>query len=434
MPNENANKIKSMLAVQLSWHAVAFLLWLHILICLKWDSDIGVPDDIVSIPWYESQEYHEKYDQLVRLNEEHEKAIVKMQSLQNRFNAVSKTIEKMLLEHEDHPRWGQRDVQDFGQLLFTQSKEASFHVPAKLRQLLEKENLEDAYPLENSLRPAFREAILELQQNMDLGMSNLDWKRLQSEFKSITIPERPLVEVLPSGCEAMASKESDETSPTENDMNEQIHKIRELAAKRWKVLDGSGNVALQLPFSFKKSVQSLQVKREQMLTELDASRLQIAKERDVLKSEAEIGDNITRQCIKSQDVLPWLEDGLHAYFRGRDPRQAVLRRVIEAYPAVDTSEALIELQSDNSGPGRATPKNLRQLLDSPLMMESARGINTIIDSMGGYSDWFDQYIDGLGVDDVGKVFIQALMQKAGSVKLPPIPDFINEYRKQSTTP
>ena len=226
MPNENANKIKSILAVQLSWHAVAFLLWLHILICLKWESDIGVPDDIVSIPWYESQEYHEKYDQLVRLNEEHETAIVKMQSLQNRFNAVSKTIEKMLLEHEDHPSWGQRDMKDFDQLLFTESKEASFHVPAKLRQLLEKENLEDAYPLENSLRPAFREAILELQQNMDLGMSNLDWKRLQSEFKSITIPERPLVEVLPSGCEAMASKESDETSPTENDMNEQIHKIR----------------------------------------------------------------------------------------------------------------------------------------------------------------------------------------------------------------
>lgn len=432
--NENVKRIRSVLAKQALFHVVAFLLWLHVLVFLKWDSDIGVPDDIVLTPWYESQEYQDKFDQLVRLNEEHEKAVVKMQSLQNRFNAVSKTIEKMLREYADHPLGNQKHVTDFEQHLFAQATDASFHVPTKLRQLLEKENLEDAYPLENSLRPAFREATADLQQNMELGTGNIDWKGLQSDLKSFNIPERPLVEVLPNSCEAMANKGGeDEVSPREGDMNERIQNIRDLAAKRWNVVEVHGHDAMHLPFSFRETAKRQQAKREAMLVNLEASRLQIAKEQGVLKSAEEIVENSSRQCIKTQEVLPWLEDSLHAYFRGRDPRQAILRRVIEAYPAINTSEALIELPSQESGPGQRAPKNLRQLLDGPWMMESARGINAIIDSMGGYSDWFDQYVDGLGVDDVGKVVIHALMQRAGSVKLPSVPDFIDEYRKQSTT-
>ncbi|GAX10007.1 hypothetical protein FisN_25Lh145 [Fistulifera solaris] len=409
-------------------HVVILILWVLVLASLKCDSDIGVPDDIVLTPWYQLQDYTDKYDQLVRLNTEHEKALVKLQSLQNRFNAVSKTIEKILVEYEDHSLWDQQ------KLLFTQGTEASFHAPTKLRQLLEKENLEDAYPLENSLRPAFREAAADLQQNMERGMGNIDWKGLRSEFQSFAIPERPLVEVLPRSCDTVDDGEIDDASPTEDDMNEKIQIIRDLATRRRQVLQSRGRTALQLPFSFEKTVERQVAKRKLMLTELEASRLAIAKERSTLKSDANMEEGTMEQCIKSQDVLPWLEDGLQAYFRGRDPRQAVLRRVIEAHPSVDGSRALIELpsSSDNSRAERAAPKNLRQFLDSPLVLESARSINMIVDSIGGYSDWFDNYIDGLGVDDVGKVVINALMQRAGSINLPPMPEFIDKYRRQST--
>ncbi len=433
MLNDKVNKLKSALKEQKPAYVVAchlgiLFLWVHVLVFLKWDSDIGVPDDIVLTPWYESQDYIDKHDQLVRLNTEHEKALVKMQSLQNRFNAVSKNIEKILVEYEDHSLWNQQ------KLLFTQATEASFHAPTKLRQLLEQENLEDAYPLENSLRPAFREAAADLQQNMERGMGNIDWKGLQSEFKSFAIPERPLVEVLATSCDTAEDGETDDTSPTEVDLNEKIQIIRDLAARRWQVLQSRGRTTLQLPFSFEKTVERQAARKNLMLTDLEASRLEIAKERSALKSDTNMEEGNMEQCIKSQDVLPWLEDGLQAYFRGRDPRQAVLRRVIEAHPSVNASEALIELpsSSDNSRSERAAPKNLRQLLDSPLIMESARSINMIVDSMGGYSDWFDQYIDGLGVDDVGKVVINALMQRAGSINLPPVPEFIDKYRKQST--
>ncbi|GAX18162.1 hypothetical protein FisN_25Hh145 [Fistulifera solaris] len=433
MMNDKLNKLKSALKERDPRYLALcqlgiFVLWLNVLVFLKWDSNIGVPDDIVITPWYELQDYSDKYDQLGRLNTEHEKALVKLQSLQNRFHAVSKNIDKILDEYEDNSLWNQQ------KLLFIQATDASFHTPSKLRQLLEKENLEDAYPLENSLRPAFREAAADLQQNMERGMGNIDWKGLQSEFRSFAIPVRPLVEVLPRSCDTAEDGETDDTSPTEDDMNEKIQIIRDLAARRWQVLQSRGRTAWQLPFSFEKTIERQMAKRELMLTELEASRLEIAKERSALKSDTNMEEGNMEQCIKSQDVLPWLEDGLQAFFRGRDPRQAVLRKVIEAHPSVDASEALIELpsSSDISRQERAAPKNLRQLLDSPLIMESGRSINMIVDSMGGYSDWFDQYIDGLGVDDVGKVVINALMQRAGRINLPPIPEFINKYRKQST--
>lgn len=435
--NGRLNKIKSVLAQQAPFHLVALAVWLHVFIFLKWDSDILVPDDIVMNPWYESQNYKDKYDKLVRLNEEHEKAVVKMQSLQNRFNSVSKSIEKTLLEHNQHLLLREQNSTNvLHQHLFAHAPEGSFHSPDKLRLLLENVNLEDAYPLENSLRPAFREATADLQRNMELGMSDMDWRGLKLQLKSIAIPERPVVEVLPGSCDAIANRGTyDETNPTEDDMETRIQNLRDLAAKRWEVIQEHGDNAFRLPFSSESTIQRQHSKREEMLISLEGGRLQRAKELTTMTIDAELDERTMGQCIKSQNVLPWLEDGLQAYFQGRDPRQAILRKVLEEYPTIDSPEALIGMPSlfYESATARAAPTNLRQLLDGPFITESVRGINVIIDSMGGYSDWFDQYIDGLGVDDVGKVVIQTLMQNAGNVKLPPMPNVFDAYYKASTT-
>jgi hypothetical protein len=64
--------------------------------------------------------------------------------------------------------------------------------------------------------------------------------------------------------------------------------------------------------------------------------------------------------------------------------------------------------------------NLRHVLDTPLLKESSKWIDGIVDMLGGYSDVFDQFVDKSAANDssVGLSLISKIQTLAGKVELP----------------
>lgn len=129
-----------------------------------------------------------------------------------------------------------------------------------------------------------------------------------------------------------------------------------------------------------------------------------------------------RMCASQQDVISMMDEGLDALQRRLDLRRVLKKYLLSNYREIDESELILDAVLDPPSQPLQEKKtvNLRHVLDTPLLKESSKWIDGIVDMLGGYSDVFDQFVDKSAANDssVGQSLISKIQTLAGKVELP----------------
>ena len=135
-------------------------------------------------------------------------------------------------------------------------------------------------------------------------------------------------------------------------------------------------------------------------------------------------------CVNPQLIHSLVESGLEAQMVGDDVRDALLRRLGELDRTAAKDDSLIldadlpppsSKSSSSTSPSSSTI-NLRDVLDTPILVKSIDWIDQLVDLVGGYNDNLDRYLDSLtdhGAASVGEVIIQRTLEQAGLINVDP---------------
>jgi hypothetical protein len=140
-------------------------------------------------------------------------------------------------------------------------------------------------------------------------------------------------------------------------------------------------------------------------------------------------------CIDTQFVYSLVEAGLSAQnVGGVGIRDALLKRAGELNPTA-AKEVILDADLPLTKPkdiGRQTSSsysisssiNLRDVIDTPLLVKSIDWIDQFVDMIGGHNDNLDRYLDSWtaennGGSSVGEAIVQHLLQRTGSINVDP---------------
>ena len=230
---------------------------------------------------------------------------------------------------------------------------------------------------------------------------------------------------------------------TEEDLEDHVEQIRNILKARreghYAVLqerdaaadDTNDEKLIPLPVLFPQTLERL----KQFLEEQKRVKLQQGAAAAKEQATTTTGAGTQQDCMQSQNVVPWLEAGLDAIYRRKDLRQAILYAIEESSSSVSGADGIIldaELNQSNrpgttnkktSGSGTNRSRSLRQVIDGPFLSDSmVRFINLVLDSVSGYNDRFDQFIDRLAAQNensnIGHVIGTRLLKACGRLTLP----------------
>jgi len=177
-----------------------------------------------------------------------------------------------------------------------------------------------------------------------------------------------------------------------------------------------------------KSVEFAEAEIEKSIDEVLEDILELAddlEEQLEAKNQLQTKDKLPTEtsCIDPEFVDALVSAGLNAQIAQTDVQQA-LRKSIRRYdPGMSVEEIILDADlggNDRSGVGPVGKTiNLRSAIDSPLLMKSIDWIDALVETIGGYSDELDQYVDSLtvlhGTTSVGEIMVESILEKAGRV-------------------
>lgn len=205
-----------------------------------------------------------------------------------------------------------------------------------------------------------------------------------------------------------------------------------------KRLQGSGISALlpvfkeQVEEDARKSLQTLL--GDIMATEAELSRQMEQAKLASTNTEAPTTfeeQSTVEDCVDRDYVADLVTAGLGAQLVGDEVREALLKVAIEHNPAVARDDSLIldadlplkkPVKDDASTETSPTMINLREMIDSPLLVKSIEWIDQFVELIGGHIDRLDLYIDSLvdhGSASVGEVVVTGILERAGLVNIDP---------------
>lgn len=146
---------------------------------------------------------------------------------------------------------------------------------------------------------------------------------------------------------------------------------------------------------------------------------------------------VTSSCIDPDLVAELVSAGLNAQMAHADVREALRKSILRYDPHLSEDELILDADLDaiggrsskggKSGAGSTVSRdkpliesiNLRDTIDTPLLMKSVDWIDALIDVVGGYSDGLDQYLDNLtgfhGTSSVGEIVVEGILERADKV-------------------
>lgn len=345
-------------------------------------------------------------------------------------------------------------------------EEQRYHDPSRFRDLYLQQDLQQAYPMEVALRQAFRVAINDLAKIIHRA-DETDWVAFHAVMEQIqqNTPDRSTTTTPPS-CQDEQTHDTitndDETGKTtgsdddtkylkQADLQEYVDHVRNELHRRLlpyhhtvpRMIDPTTGEEIfeeeeeedariklsdPIPLYVVESLERLVEFRDELLVEIRTEREKIKaqKQKQLLaQREQEAEDNGV--CIRSHQVLPWMEAGLDALYRQKDPREAILKAVLEDgnVPATDVSKIILDailLPENQLNLPHDKPRNLRQLLNGPGVGLTAAFINTVVDLISGYYDPLDLFLDRLAVEwatqDLGNAVVTRLLEQAAKVPVP----------------
>ena len=169
------------------------------------------------------------------------------------------------------------------------------------------------------------------------------------------------------------------------------------------------------------------------------------------------------ECVDKFFVYSLVEAGIQAQFVGDDVREALLKRMVELKPETANDDSLIldaDLPLSNNKAGTSSSSssdyrtrlvsssssssstiNLRDVIETPVLIKSIDWIDQFVELIGGYNDDVDRYLDsiteyggtnnnggGIGgggssssssSSSVGMVVIQRVLEHAGLINVNP---------------
>ena len=128
-------------------------------------------------------------------------------------------------------------------------------------------------------------------------------------------------------------------------------------------------------------------------------------------------------CVEEDVLMDMLEQGLVAIKTRKDLQSVLTNYVKELQP--DEPALILDAQLPPPSRPYVPPRetvSLRELLNTEMLHQSATLIDIVADTIGGYNDMIDDYIDRLerqrNEGSVGKALVAQLLELAGKLRIP----------------
>jgi hypothetical protein len=231
---------------------------------------------------------------------------------------------------------------------------------------------------------------------------NMDWASLYSSLSS-DFPEKVPSEDTSVSVPAGAARMSD--------LEQHVKAVYDVLDKRSRLVAGG-----DLPDAFlpETGARLEQLTRQGIDEALDAIISALAPGKSA-------SDNRSNgPCLGEIEILEIVDEGLLAMQKHADLRNALRKKVME----LDPSATSIILDADLPPPTPKIPPretiNLRRVLETPLLLKLADGIDRIVEMAGGHNDQLDQWLDSVvvGRESVGGLVVRRLLEESGKVEIP----------------
>jgi rubrerythrin len=253
----------------------------------------------------------------------------------------------------------------------------------------------------------------------------VDWDQVNQMLEQVIALERHHRDFT---CAEQTGSSIPKDAAREQDLQEVLQKFDKLFSKR---MGGAGVQAL-LPETRKEVEDITLSKVENMLqdiaTAIQALEEQIQHTNNGIESAATTNDAAASSAcdINLEMVTALVDAGLKAMAVHGDVREA-LHKTVRQYDS--TAELILDADlppvvAKETMPA-STVINVRDVIDSPLLIKSMDWIDDLVDLVGGYNDKLDQYLDTLSNrNSVGEVVVEKILKRAGLIdidvsKLPP---------------
>ena len=140
--------------------------------------------------------------------------------------------------------------------------------------------------------------------------------------------------------------------------------------------------------------------------------------------------------IDKELVASMISAGLNAQTARADVQEALRRAILQHDPAMSVDDLILDADLGGAGTcgGSSGVKsiNLRSIIDTPLLIKSIDWIDVVVDTIGGYSDGLDQYLDSLtglhGTTSVGEILVEGILEQAGNVGDIHVDQYLNQVK------
>ena len=178
-----------------------------------------------------------------------------------------------------------------------------------------------------------------------------------------------------------------------------------------------------------QQIEALSKQRAQNLPllskEEDMMRLLQERIEELPEQEEEETQDDGRLCVSTQDIEDMVDEGFNALQRRLDLRRVLTKYVLASWPDVNKTDLILDAVLDPPRPKEVAGKdtvNLRHVIDTPLLKETAKWVDAVVDQLSGYNDMVDQFVDNLAAEGptVGHVLVSNVQALAGKVEVPKV--------------
>lgn len=311
------------------------------------------------------------------------------------------------------------------------SVRATAQLSGSLDSLLQRATLAEI-PSSTVLNHLFVQAIADLKQVL-VSAETLDWASVQSQLSVEFPPKQPSVAQEGVVLECPTAADEDMGGPSippetarKSDLDEHLATIDVLLKKRTIISVDQGLSAIVAPHMISTLEQTVRQRIESALK--DIVKAATAGRKEHSRSSRSPGS----RCLDREGVVEIVEEGLLALQQHANLRNVLRKKAIELNPSITS----IILDADLPPP---TPKipfrettNLGRVLDTPLVLQLARGIDHLIEMAGGYNDQLDQWLDSVvgGRESVGEMVVRKLLEESGKIEIPSLQKVAEQYLPQ----